>query len=251
MKKIIQALAALTVLCICLTGCAVKPSSIDSPSPTTSPSLSATTSSKLARSATTSSKLASDYDTVLALKTEGYQSLSLKDFNAAVKAAIDKDTDILSAFSTLMESITPNDEDYQFIYETLDYSISETILPQISQPVSISRYLKKHGDEYTVESGETFYSFIFTALYSVEYRVIDEAGVTVQERDELLNDFHTELQNAVSEMIKEQLTADGIKAELQKIADGLCTKLSTNTLVFENAKIQSIEILEGTQEYQS
>lgn len=241
MKKLIQALAALTVLCICFTGCAEKPSSSDSPSPTTSPSL----------SATISSILASDYDTVLALKTEGYQSLSLQDFNAAVKEAIDKDTDFLSTFSTLMESITPNDEDYQFIFETLDYSISETILPQISQPVAISRYLKKHEDEYTVESGESFYSFIFTALYSVEYRVTDEAGLTVQERDELLNEFHTELQNAVSERSKEQLTAGGIKAELQKIADGLCTKLSTNTLVFENAKIQSIEILDGTQEYQS
>ncbi len=241
MKKLIQALVALTVLCICLAGCAVKPSSIDSPSPTTSPSL----------SATTSSKLASDYDTVLALKTEGYQSLSLQDFNAAVKAAIDKDADFLSTFSTLMQSITHNDEDYQFIYETLNYSISETILPQMSQPVAISRYLKKHGDEYTVESGETFYNFIFTALYSAEYRVTDEAGLAVQERDELLSAFHTELQDAVSEMSKGQLTAGGIKAELQKIADGLCTELSTNTLVFENAKIQSIEIHDGTQEYQS
>ena len=91
---------------------------------------------------------------------------------------------------------------------------------------------------------------MFIALYSVEYRVTDEANLTVGERDELLRAYQTELQNAVSGMDKEQLIDSGYKIELQKIADDLANDLSTDTLIFENAEIHSIEILDGEQEYQ-
>ena len=72
--------------------------------------------------------------------------------------------------------------------------------------------------------------------------MIDETALTVQERDDLLRTYHTELQNAVNDMSKEQLLDSEVKDELQKIADDLAIDLSTDIFVFENAEIGSIEL---------
>jgi hypothetical protein len=239
MKKTILTSLLLAALCTCyFVGCAVKESSPDnSPSTDTQPT-------PVIDSITTS------YDNVLSLQTEGYRNLSLKDFHATVNEAINSDEDFLSDFSALMEETTPEDNAYSFVYETLDNSINEVASSQMGNPIALSRYLKAFGDEYTTETNETFYNFVFTSLYSMEYHVIDEAALTVGERDELLAAYQAEFQNAVSGMEREQLTADNIKVELQKIANDLCTELSTNVLVFENAEIQSVEIHDGDQEYQ-
>jgi|GEM_PF-2929275 len=207
---------------------------------------------------TTVDTLPENYKTILELKSEGYQSLSLKDFNAAVSAKIDGDSDFLSTFSEFMsslvvldseeedtnETLKVEDDVYEFIYETLNYSISEILLSQISEPVFFSRYLEKHTDKYTsgVNEDEVFYGFSFYSFYFVEYRVIDEAALSVQERDNLLHKYQNALQNAINGMDKEQLLGDGIKDELQKIADYLAITLSTDVFVFENAEICSIEL---------
>ena len=119
----------------------------------------------------------------------------------------------------------------------------------MGDPISQSQYLKKNEGAYAGGVGETFYHFMFTALYSVEYRVIDNVDLTVQERDDLLAQYHTELQNAISEMSRESLTAQDIKGNLQMIAKELTKECSTDCLIFENAEIQSIEILDENQEY--
>lgn len=239
MKITIQAITALLVLCVCLIGCTKNPATTSNPPPETAPSV----------SAATTGVPANDYSEVLALRTENYQSLSLKDFNAAAKAKIDRDTGFLSTFSDLMSSLSPDDSEYQFVYETLNYSITEVISPQMGNAVTLLQHLKKNDGAYSENGGETFYSFMFTALYSVEYRVIDEAALTVGERDALLSAYQSDLQNAVGDMSKEQLTAGNIKSEIQKTADDLASKLSTDTLVFENAEILSIEIHDSGQEY--
>jgi hypothetical protein len=237
-QKLIQAFTVLTVLCVFLTGCEGNPASSDSSSPTTSPSL----------LTNTYSVPESDYDAILGLATEGYKSLSLKDFNTAVKAEIDKDAGFLSTFSDLMDNLNPGDSEYRFVYETLNHSISEIIFPQIGEDISLSEYLKKTGGAYNGNDGETY--FMFTALYSVQYRVIDEANLSVGERDKLLSAYHTGFQDAINDMEREQLMAGDIRFLLQKTADDLATELSINTLIFENAEISSIEIHYGGQEYQ-
>jgi len=244
MKKPIKAIALITAISASLlAGCATYQSPADS-TPTTPPPSTPVSS--------VSSTLPDKYNTVLELRSEGYQSLLLGDFNSTVKAKIDKDLGFLSTFSEFMSSLTTEDSEYQFVYETLNYSIDEIISPQMGNPVSISRYLKNYSEEYTagISNDETFYNFMFTAHYSVEYRVIDETALTVQERDELLCAYQTELQSAVSGMDKEQLLSSGCKNKLQGIADDLANDLSTDTLIFENAEIQSIEILNDGQDYQ-
>lgn len=238
MKKTIRLITVLTTLCALLfAGCTTEPSLPDN-SPTSTQSVSANSPNPVT------------INSVLSLQTEGYKNLPLKEFNTTVKETIDTNAGFLSDFSELLDSVTQDDSEYSFICETLNYSINEVISSQMGQPITFSRYLKEFGDEYTTESGETFFNFMFTTLYSAEYRIVDEAGLTVQERDELLAMFQTELQNAVSKMDREQLTANDIKMELQNIADSLCTKLSTNVFVFENVEIQSIEVHDGGQEYQ-
>ena len=241
MKKSMLSSLLIVGLCTCLLmGCAVKADSPDSTLPTNS----------MSASVTSDNTTPSDYDKVLALQTEGYQALSLKEFNAAVKAAIDKDVDFLSMYSELLESQTLNDSEYQFVHVTLNHSVSEVIMSQMGEPISISKRLNKNEGAYAGNEGDTFYDFMFTALYSVEYRVIDDNSLTVNERDELISAYHTKLQNAANDMGREQLTESGIKAELRKLADSICLELSTGTVIFENAEIHSIEILDGSEEYQ-
>ena len=234
-------MTAAILICACLfAGCASSQPPADSALAHSNP-MSVTTEDN---SGTTN-----NYADVLSLRTEGYQNLSLKDFNAAVKAQIEGNEDFLSAFSDFGGTLTPEDSDYSF-YKTLSYSIDEVIFPQMGGSVSFTQYLKKHDGTYAGNEGETFYTFMFTALYSVEYRVIDEANLTVGERDELLDKYQTELQNAVSGMSNEKLQAQDIRGTLQSIADSLTKELSTDALAFENSEILSIEILDGDTEYQ-
>ncbi|NLO84836.1 MAG: hypothetical protein GX096_05340 [Clostridiales bacterium] len=219
MKRSIQVITLLTVLCACLfANYRINAVAADILPSTTSQS----------------------YDSVLSLKTEGYQNLCIADFNATVKQKIDTDIGFLDVYSELLDSITPDDSNYSFIRETLNSSIKEVICQEMGVPISISQYLKRNEGAYSGGENDTFYSFMFTSLYSVEYRI--NAKLTVCERDILLVEYHTELQNTVSEMNQESLTAQDIKTNLQTIADNLAKQLSTHSLVFENAAIQSIEI---------
>jgi hypothetical protein len=250
MKKQIQTILLATSLCTLLifaaTGCSASADAQASPPPQSTPVSPAL------------SVLPESYNTILELRSEGYQTLSLKDFNAAVSAKIDEDSTFLSTHSEFMsslavvyndqqmtnETLIVEDDVYEFINETLNYSIAEIILPRISNPISFSRCLEKHTDEYIagVKNDEILYGFSFYSLYFVEYRVIDEAALTVQERDDLLHKYQTELQNAVNGMSKKQLLDSGIKDKLQKIAVDLAIDLSTENFVFENAEIASIEL---------
>ncbi len=240
MKKSIILSLLIVALCTCLlAGCLVTAASPDDTSPT----------DPLTTSVAGDSTTSSDYDKVLALRTESYQTLSLKDFNAAVKTAIDNDADFLSMYCKLLDDLTSDDNEYQFVYVTLSHSISEVIMSQMGEPISVSDRLNKNEGAYSGNDGNIFYDFMFTALYSVEYRVLDDNELTVKERDELISAYHTGLQNAVNDMNKEQLTESGIKPKLRKIADGLCSDLSSDILVFENAEIHSVEILDGSKEY--
>lgn len=256
MKKLFQ-ITLLIVLCTYLTGCEKKteanalldststiPSTIiptETASPTTE-MLSSLPPDRL-------SSLNGEYDTLLALSTEDYQEKSLQDFNATVKAKIDGDADILNSFNNLMNDITPSDDAYSFVCETLNRSISEIISPQLGDVIAISQYLKRNEGIYNENDGEVFYSFMFTALYSVEYRIIDAANISVGERDKLIMTYHINFQEAVDKMDREQLKAANIQSELQAIANNLATELSTNILVFENAIIHSIELLDEGKDY--
>lgn len=251
-RKLISSLL-IAVLCTCLfVGCGVNAAPPDATSSIPSSSASVPSNSTVSPDgvAISDNTTPSKYDKVMALQTEGYQALSLKEFNTTVKAAIDKDAEFLSMYSELLGSLTTKDSAYQFAYETLQLSIDEVIMPQMEKPIAVFKSVNRNENAYAGDNEETFYNFMFMVLYSVEYRVVDDNSLTVRERDELISAYHTGMEKAVNGMSREQLTKGGIKAELQKIADSLCSELSTKTVIFENAKISSIEIIDGDKEQQ-
>ena len=182
---------------------------------------------------------AADYDVVLALKTEDYLNTSIKDFNSKVQSTIDNDDSFLGAYSDLLGSIEESDSNYSFVSETLSYCIDEFLSSQMNEHNTISDYVKKVDGAYSDEDGEEYYEFMFTVLFSVEYCISDETDITVQERDALLNQYKSDLQAIISEANNEDLLSKDIKTELQEKADNLAKELSTDTLAFENAEIQS------------
>lgn len=245
MKKSISVVAIATVLCISLlTGCGSNQSTEQM---STSENLSSVPVS-------TTSDTTTNYDTVLSLCTDGYQDLSVKDFNAAVKMKIEGSKDFLNTVNEYMDILTPEDRNYQFVYETLNYSVNEIISPQLGESIVFLQPLMKmdNGTEKEGLDGEIVYDydFAFTTGYSVEYKINDDANLTVQERDQLLQKYQNELQNTISNMSNEELQAGDIRKTLQSIVDDLAKKFSTTALTFENAKIQHIEIHVGGLEYQ-
>lgn len=237
MKRTNQVTAVVTImLALLLTGCNAKPASPNG-----------TLSSSTQAISNVNSTALNDF---LALQTENYQNLSLKDFNATVKKAIDTKENFLNAFSKLLDQTKPSDSEYSFIYETLNYSINEIISEEMDQSISLSHYLKVSDDKPTIGTDKKIPGFMFTALYSFEYRIIDDTNLTVQSRDELLRRYQVKFQEVVSKMTKDQLTKNDARNELQKIASALCEELSANDLTFENAEIQSIEIHDSGNDYQ-
>jgi len=247
MKKTIPVVAIATVLCACiLAGCSSNQATRQPSASVQSPSV----------EVSANSNTSSNYDTVISLRTEGYQHLSVKDFNAAVKAKIEGDKDFLSIFNDFMGDLifTPEDADYSFVCETLNFSVNEIISSQLNEPITFIRSLDKmdNGAEQKGPDGEIVYDydFIFTAGYSVEYHINDDVNLTVGERDQLLSTYQTELQNAVGAMTNDELQTQDIRETLQSMTDDLAKRLSTADLTFENAKIDLIEIHDGGQEYQ-
>ena len=184
-----------------------------------------------------------EFDMIWELKAEGYKDLPLNQFNAAVQAKLD-DPEFSSAYDKLVSVLVPGSNEYQFITETFGYSVAENISPLLGHPIGFSWNLTKYEDPYSTGTGEIFHNFMFTAFYSVEYRIKDMAAITVGERDELIATYQSELQNTVRAMSKDQLRNENIQWEIQRIAENLEKQLSTSNFIFENAEITSIELLD-------
>lgn len=209
-----------------------------------------TTTPDEAPSATTSMELSNitghEYGAVLALKTTNYGEQSVQAFNATVQAAIENDEGFLSTYNDAHDIVLPEDENYSFISQTLRHSVSEVIMPQLSEPMSFPGSAMK--EDMHTEADDVGEDFIFTAMYQIEYEIPDPAQITISERDALLECIPREIQELISGMGNEELRTSDIRAKLQTLLNELAQAKSTQTLVFKSIAIQGIEVHVGGQE---
>ena len=120
-KSIITPLAA--VLCLSLlTGCNAKDSS------TPPNSKQANTS---AQATVTSSDTSDAYEKLVAFKTANYEQQSVADFNQSLAPDNGDISGLLDAQAEVLASISPDDENYEFITMTLAASLDELYCEQM------------------------------------------------------------------------------------------------------------------------
>lgn len=153
------------------------------------------------------------YDLVLkALKPDGYEKMSLAEFNRKTHAALSEYDEIMD-ISYLYEMVlmeleeeqsritNKTDADVKFLQTTVSNSMDEyyaaerslyarkQIDPEYAVSINASRKEDVYGDEVVVELAEGYYSFT--------YHILDADKLTVAERDKFLEDVVSEVQKRV------------------------------------------------------
>lgn len=243
-KSIIIPLAA--VLCLSLlAGCNAKDSS------TPPNSKQANTS---AQATVTSSDTSDAYEKLVAFKTANYEQQSVADFNQSLAPDNGDISGLLGAQAEVLASISPDDENYEFITMTLAASLDELYCEQMNDSVGLSAYLKREerpleklpGEE-SVAGAEITYQFVFNALYRLSYTFSDPTQITVADRDNALQKFKTEFQNYVDNLSEADLTSSNIKTVLSKKADELENSLSTAKMKL-SCEVENVEVHNAGEE---
>lgn len=237
-RSIITPLAA--VLCLSLVvGCNAKDSSASANSRQTTTSAQTTVSSSCTTDA---------YEKLAAFKTEDYEQQSVSDFNQSLAPDNGDISSLLDAQAEVLASISPDDENYEFITVTIAASLDELYCEQMNDSVGLSVYLKrverpmeKLPGEESVAGEETTYQFVFYVLYRLNYTFSDPVQITVAERDNALQKFKTEFQNYVDHLSEAYLTSSNIKVALSEKADELANSLSTAEMKL-SCEVESIEV---------
>lgn len=243
-KSIIIPLAA--VLCLSLlAGCNAKDSSTPPNSKQTDTSAQATV---------TSSDTSDAYEKLVAFKTANYEQQSVADFNQSLAPDNGDISGLLDAQAEVLASISPDDENYEFITMTLAASLDELYCEQMNDSVGLSAYLKREerpleklpGEE-SVAGAEITYQFVFNALYRLSYTFSDPTQITVADRDNALQKFKTEFQNYVDNLSEADLTSSNIKTVLSEKADELENSLSTAKMKL-SCEVESVEVHNAGEE---
>lgn len=235
-KSIITSLAV--VLCVSLlSGCNAKDSSTPPNSQQTNTPAQTTGSN---------SGTSDAYEKLVVFKTEDYEQQSVADFNQSLAPDNGDISGLLDAQAEVLASISPDDENYEFITVTLAASLDELYCEQMNDSVGRSAYLKR--EERPLENlpgeesvAETTYQFVFYALYRLNYTFSDPTQITIAERDNALQKFKTEFQNYVDNLSEADMTSSNIKTILSEKAVELENSLSTAKMKL-SCEVESVEV---------
>ena len=237
-KSIITSLAV--VLCVSLlSGCNAKDSSTPPNSQRTNTPTQTTGSS---------SGTSDAYEKLVVFKTEDYEQQSAADFNQSLALDNGDISGLLDAQAEVLASISPDDENYEFITVTLAASLDELYCEQMNDSVGHSAYLKREErplenlpSEESVAETETTYQFVFYALYRLNYIFSDPTKITIAERDNALQKFKTEFQNYVDNLSEADMTSSNIKTILSEKAVELENSLSISKMKL-SCEVESVEV---------
>ena len=166
------------------------------------------------------------YEQVAALKTEGYESLSIAEFNRTLYAALNESEALFEAFERVLMDLPETDPLAPFLVNTVQPSLNEYNArlnevysgraedPSFSGQLTRTETANVYGD--TVEVGWT------EAGYSFTYRILDQDGLTVAERDAFLQSILKGMQDCLDGLSTESLRDEGkLKQTLQAELDRL------------------------------
>ena len=249
MKKCLPIIFAALLMVSALTGCASQtslagqnssPEQNDATAPSGESSISQPAVSTTGASNPTVSPTASAaYEKLIAYKTESYGEQSIADFNATLAPTPDELTELLAAVADVSNTISSDDENYEFFTTTITYSSHELYCEHMREEATFSMPISKQSRpcDYLDEYGETVYDFSCYVEANVTYSINAPKLVSVAERDKALLTFKEEMQNYLNGLSEEEIAGGDIKKMLIDKSTELANSLST-----ENMKLSPCEI---------
>ena len=236
MKKCLPIIFVALLITSALTGC----KTISQPA----------TSTTGASSQTVSPTASAAYEKLIAYKTESYGEQSIADFNATLASTPDELTELLAAVADVINTISSDDENYEFFTTTITLSSHELYCEHMGEEVTFNMPISKQSRpcDYLDEYGETVYDFSCFVEANVAYSINAPKLVSVAERDKALLTFKEEMQNYLNGLSEEEIAGGDLKKMLKSKSTELANSLSTENMKLSPCEIYLIEISSGAEE---
>lgn len=183
------------------------------------------------------------YDQLMkALYTEDYETMSIAAFNSKVNEVLGKDNGhMLEAYEMVSGFLPDNDPKAGFLRNTVRASLTE-YYARLEEAYSGGRNDPEFwGEAEAVQKKDVFGKSVETGLlaqYSFTYRILDQEGLTVGERDEFLQ----RVMQAARNSLKEQAEQGGGEEEFRKALEASAAEASGEKIEFTGCRVDSVEI---------
>ena len=248
MKKCLPIIFAALLMVSALTGCAGRNSSPEQNNATAQSSKTnisqPVTSTTGASSPTVSPNTSAAYEKLISYKTANYGEQSIADFNTTLAPTPDELTEFLAAVADVSNTISSDDENYEFFTTTITFSSHELYCEYMGEEVTFNMPISKQSRpcDYLDEDGETVYDFSCFVEANVAYSITAPKLVSVAERDKALLTFKEEMQNYLNGLSEEEIAGGDIKKMLIDKSTELANSLSTENMKLSPCDIYMIEI---------
>ncbi len=174
------------------------------------------------------------YDAVAALKTQGYESLSIAQFNRTLYAALygGSDTALVMAYDMVLNDIPREDPLASFLLNTAQASLGE-YQNRLNEVFSgEQRDASFRGQAGRTETADVYGDRVEVgfaqASYTFYYRILDQDHLTVQERDNFLQSILDGMQawldgRPAKELTDRQAMKKAVEAELDRLGKAAST----------------------------
>ena len=202
------------------------------------------TSTTRASSPTVSPNTSAAYEKLISYKTANYGEQSIADFNTTLAPTPDELTELLAAVADVSNTISSDDENYEFFTTTITFSSHELYCEYMGEEVTFNMPISKQSRpcDYLDEDGETVYDFSCFVEANVAYSITAPKLVSVAERDKALLTFKEEMQNYLNGLSEEEIAGGDIKKMLIDKSTELANSLSTENMKLSPCDIYMIEI---------
>lgn len=248
MKKCLPIIFAALLMVSALTGCAGRNSSPEQNNAAAQSSKTnisqPVTSTTGASSPTVSPNTSAAYEKLISYKTANYGEQSIADFNTTLAPTPDELTELLAAVADVSNTISSDDENYEFFTTTITFSSHELYCEHMGEEVTFNIPISKQSRpcDYLDEDGETVYDFSCFVEANVAYSITAPKLVSVAERDKALLTFKEEMQNYLNGLSEEEIAGGDIKKMLIDKSTELANSLSTENMKLSPCDIYMIEI---------
>ncbi len=248
MKKCLPIIFAALITVSSLTGCAGRNPSSEQNNAAMQSSESAIIQTVLstngASSPTVSPNASAAYEKLIAYKAEGYEQQSVADFNAALASTPDELTEFLAAVADVSNTISSDDENYEFFTTTITFSSHELYCEHMGEEFTFFVPMSKQSRlcDYLDEAGEPVYEFNCFVESNVAYSIDNPKLVSVAERDKVLLTYKEEMQNYLNGLSETEIVGSNIKEMLIDKSAELANSLSTENMRLSPCEIYLIEI---------
>lgn len=248
MKKCLSLIFAALLMVSALTGCAGRNSSPEQNNAAAQSSKTnisqPVTSTTGASSPTVSPNTSAAYEKLISYKTANYGEQSIADFNTTLAPTPDELTELLAAVADVSNTISSDDENYEFFTTTITFSSHELYCEYMGEEVTFNMPISKQSRpcDYLDGDGETVYDFSCFVEANVAYSITAPKLVSVAERDKALLTFKEEMQNYLNGLSEEEIAGGDIKKMLIDKSTELANSLSTENMKLSPCDIYMIEI---------